>query len=52
MGGVVPPDQVVDDDVRGPEELYQPRHHVYLAPGPVRALIEEHPGRRENGFKG
>ena len=52
LGGVVPPDKVVDDDVRSPEELYQTRHHVYLAPRPVRALVEEHSGRTENGFKG
>ena len=38
------PDEVVDDDVRGPEELDHVGHHVNLAPAPVCAGVQEHPG--------
>ena len=37
------PDKVVDDDIRGPEELDHVGHHIDLAPAPVRAGVQQHP---------
>ena len=41
--GECSPHEVVDDDVRGPEELDHVGHHVDLSPAPVRAGVQEHP---------
>ena len=58
--GECSPHEVVDDDVRGPEELDHVGHHVDLAPAPVRAGVKEHPRiyfsglftlHKENKFK-
>ena len=38
----------MDDDVRRPEELDHVGHHVDLAPAPVCAGVQEHPGHLDN----
>ena len=42
--GECSPHEVVDDDVRGPEELDHVGHHVDLSPAPVRAGVQKHSG--------
>lgn len=42
--GECSPHEVVDDDVRGPEELDHVGHHVDLSPAPIRAGVQEHSG--------